>query len=131
MCIQRIVAGLIVLLSLHVNAHSQYPSEIKQNVLSEITQVENTLTNMYDKPMCYVKLQNNQPTPERYCLKAHESVKLKTLVRNLKDKVAINEICTLSDNLTNTVRTQVCTTVKTYYPYSYLQQALAPQPTTE
>ncbi|MGL5335304.1 MAG: hypothetical protein ACRC9R_04020 [Enterovibrio sp.] len=112
---------LVSILSFGVNAHSQHPIEINQTVTDAVSQVEINVVNMYDRRQCYQILHNDLPLPNFVCLEAKEKEKVKVWVRNIPDKYAVNQICSLSGVLEgHNIRTKLCTDIKTYYPASQL-----------
>lgn len=116
---KMLIIGM-VFLSFQASSHSQYPGEIKKRVIGEYDRVDITLTNMFDSNTCFEIEHNGQFLKEQHCLNPNKTKKIKVLVKNIKDKTAVNTICSVSIIKGSSTRTRMCTKVQTYWPYSLL-----------
>lgn len=118
---KKIVLSLLMFAPLLVNAHSMYPSGIDKKVIYPVNKEVINVTNLYPINTCFLVEYNGKLTTSKFCLNTNQTKKVVLSIKTGRDQTSVNEVCTVTTE-DSKLRTRICSSIKHYYPYSFLRQ---------
>lgn len=105
------------------HSHGHFPQEQKGYSTSEIYEVNFDLKNAFAFPTCFsIEVNGKNIAPYRTCLEPKQRKPMRIYVESKPNEITYNEVCSIADQHEKlTVRTRMCTKVKSYYAQAHLQ----------